>query len=340
MNNDKSNVSPFRNNNNNNNNPGYMNKNNNNNISPFRNGNNNNTGYIKNNKNKNNISPFRGNNENNPGFMNNNRNNNNISPFHNNNDNSAGFLNNRQNIALNNNYIKSKNNNTVTVCSNSVYNFQNGTKMVSCTSIHSPFGKTTKPTENSIIQAIQKISQIKQGSKQAVNGKPFILYIDLDTGNIRGMSHLFDTTYPIHYSKDGEITSEIIWHAMYGKKGYPIFERHPYYMLPCSKSWWYKLKNKLVKHKNTIPFDKLICTMNHDGRFLTDHYVSAVIFRCENHVIICENQYANNKLHRSTRLHLKRIPKVDIAKSILNLIPGMIIFKNMRYRYIVRRLLF
>ena len=114
MNNDKSNVSPFRNNNNNNNNPGYINNKNNNNISPFRNENNNNAGYIKNNKNKNNISPFRGNNENNPGFMNNNRNNNNISPFHNNNDNSAGFLNNRQNIALNNNYIKNKNNNTAT----------------------------------------------------------------------------------------------------------------------------------------------------------------------------------------------------------------------------------
>ena len=105
-NNEKSNVSPFRNNNNNNN---FINKKNNNNISPFHN----NAGYIKNNKN--NISPFSNtNDENNPGFMNNNRNNNNFSPFHNDNDNSAGFMNNRQNIALNNNYIKNKNNNTAT----------------------------------------------------------------------------------------------------------------------------------------------------------------------------------------------------------------------------------
>lgn len=233
-----------------------------------------------------------------------------------------------------------ENDTTVTLLSNSKHQLPNGATIDTTIRVHSPFGIATKPNENSILQVIQKISQIKQGSKQAIVGKPFILYIDLDTGNTRGFSHLFNTTYPIHYSKDGEITSEIIWHAMYGKKGYPIFERHPYYMLPCSKSWWYKLKNKLVKHKNAIPFDKLICNMEHHGRFFTDHKVSAVIFRCEDHIIICENQYADNKLHRLIRLHLTRIPKVDIAKSMLNLIPGMIAFKNMRYRYIVRRLLF
>lgn len=231
-----------------------------------------------------------------------------------------------------------ENDTTVSLCSNSKHRLPNGGILGTTISVHSPFGRALKSNENSIVQAIQKISQIKQGSKQAIDDKPFILYIDLDTGNTRGMSHLFDTTYPIYHSKDGEITSGVIWHAMYGRKGYPIFERYPYRMLPCSRSWWHKLKNKLSKNNNAIPLNKIICTMEHNGRFFTDNKISATVFRCEDHIIICENRRAISKLCRSTRSCLAKMPKLSVAKSMLNLIPGMVAFKNMCYRWCVKRL--
>ena len=197
------------------------------------------------------------------------------------------------------------------------------------------FGLSSKPNENELIQGIQKIAQIKDKSEQATNEKiPFILWIDLWNGNYEFSEEILGNSSPFKvYNKT--ISSDIIWHALYGWKNCPIFFNFPIsWLIELQKnnSFFYKIKNIFTKkNRHTIPISKIISKMQHDGKFIKDNKVSAIIFSFKNMKYICENPYAKNKLSKELRLQLLNIPGVNISKSKLNLCKNQV--KNLIYMY-------
>lgn len=185
------------------------------------------------------------------------------------------------------------------------------------------FSFPSNPNENDIIQGIQKISQIKDKSKQAKNNKiPFILWIDLWNGNYEFSESILGNTNPFKIYNT-TISSDIIWHSLYGWKGCPIFDKFPISWLIKLQKWKtlkYKIKKLFSKKSlHSISIDKIISKMQHNGKFIGDNKISAIIFSFKSMKYICENPYAKNQLSNELRFQLLNIPQMDISKSIINL---------------------
>lgn len=115
-----------------------------------------------------------------------------------------------------------------TVSKENSYNHKNKNLQIDTQkSVITPFGFPKNNNENDVIQAIHIISQRKNKSTQSNINIPFILWVDLFNGNLGLISNILKTSYPISfYNKN--FSSNIIWHALYGWRGCPIFQNFPF----------------------------------------------------------------------------------------------------------------
>jgi len=91
-------------------------------------------------------------------------------------------------------------------------------------SVQDPFGfpDLNKPGDSTTANSISKICDRKSSEKQLSGDEISVLYFDLQSLWIS--TSMIEQAQPILFSPDGVMTSGAIWHAFYGKTGYPIFE--------------------------------------------------------------------------------------------------------------------
>ena len=174
----------------------------------------------------------------------------------------------------------------------------------------------------------------KTYSYQARKGSPFVLWLDMSE-----LDTLDQTTFPIEtFNRFGNhkcINSNIIWYALYGKKGYPIFENAPINFIHKAMSFEHKKQSFLTDIEPVKPSD-LFCRMQHNGRFLLDNKLSAIIFSFGEKQIMLENPWAKYKLSRKTILKFMCMKHMDVSESIIDLFGGQIKEQNKIYKRIIK----
>jgi len=82
-----------------------------------------------------------------------------------------------------------------------------------------------KPDDTTRTNAISKISQIKDDERQFKDGVPALLWLDFQDAQNLGMALIDEDLSPV-MSWRGSVNSGVLWYALYGWKGAPVFERH------------------------------------------------------------------------------------------------------------------
>jgi hypothetical protein len=167
-----------------------------------------------------------------------------------------------------------------------------------------PFGKPRpgKPGDTTRTNAISKVSQIKDDEHQFSEEVPALLWLDLQDAQNLGMALIAEDLSPV-ISWQGFVNSGVLWYALYGWKGAPVFERH------CL----------------LIPFvGRSVMPMQHDGRFRRSTKLSAVLISFPNATMLAESFRATAPISDAFRRHFPGLPWAHIPSSIINWIPNQV----------------
>jgi hypothetical protein len=165
-----------------------------------------------------------------------------------------------------------------------------------------PFGRPRpdKPADTTRTNAICKISQIKDDERQFTEGVPALLWLDFQDAQNLGMALLPEDLSPV-ISGQGWVNSGVLWYALYGWKGAPVFERHC--LLTSFES------------RSVVP-------MQHEGRFRRSTKLSAVLISFPNATILAESFRAATPIPDAFRRHFPGLPWAHISSSIINWLPN------------------
>jgi hypothetical protein len=165
-----------------------------------------------------------------------------------------------------------------------------------------PFGRPGKPDDTTRTNAISKISQIKDDERQFTEGVPALLWLDFQDVQNLGMALIGEDLSPV-MSWRGLVNSGVLWYALYGWKGAPVFERH------CL----------------LIPFKgRSIVPMQHDGRFRRSTKLSAVLISFPNAIMLAESFQPTAPISDTFRRHFPGLPGAHISSSIINWLPNQV----------------
>jgi hypothetical protein len=99
------------------------------------------------------------------------------------------------------------------------------------------------------------------------------------------------------------VNSGVLWYALYGWKGAPVFERH------CL----------------LVPFNsRSIVPMQHDGRFRRSTKLSAVLISFPNAIMLAESFQPTAPISDTFRRHFPGLPWAHISSSIINWLPNQV----------------
>nr|QIM10458.1 hypothetical protein PlAlph_3500 [uncultured Alphaproteobacteria bacterium] len=162
----------------------------------------------------------------------------------------------------------------------------------------SPYGYSNDSVTE---DAISKICAIKGREHQALPGKPFIIWVDIQNS---GDFFLGDQDYanPITSWK-GTLASGHYWYGMYGKKNLPVFNDYT-----------------IFYHQG----EKKPYPMQHNGRFLLSKKISGMFFRFEKSIVFFENPNAEQKISMFTRHQLTMFRDFDLGKSMIDFADGLV----------------
>lgn len=167
-----------------------------------------------------------------------------------------------------------------------------------------PFGRPRpgKMDDTTRTNAISKISQIKNDERQFTEGIPALLWLDFQDAQNLGMALSVEDLSPV-VSWRGSVNSGVLWYALYGWKGAPVFERH------CL----------------LVPFPgRRIVPMQHDGRFRRSTKLSAVLISFPNAILLAESIQATAPISEDFRRHFPGLPWAHISSSIINWFPNQV----------------
>ncbi|GBQ40844.1 hypothetical protein [Komagataeibacter europaeus] len=162
-----------------------------------------------------------------------------------------------------------------------------------------PFGapNVDKAGDTTQTNAISRICSIKAKETQLEPGKPSLLWIDFrDMGRWPAVLSP-EQAFPLISGRDGILCSGAIWYAFFGSVGLPVFD----------SDWGGR---------------QIITPMAHFGRFHPQapkiSGYSAAIFCLDKATILFENPAAAAPLTDSLRAALTRLPRFELAHSIVN----------------------
>jgi hypothetical protein len=167
-----------------------------------------------------------------------------------------------------------------------------------------PFGRPRpgKPDDTTRTNAISKISQIKEDERQFTEGVPAVLWLDFQDAQNLSMALIGEDLSPV-MSWQGLVNSGVLWYALYGWKGAPVFERH------CL----------------LIPFEsRSLMPMQHDGRFRRSKKLSAVLISFPNAIMLAESFRATAPISDTFRRHFSGLPWARISSSLINWLPNQV----------------
>jgi hypothetical protein len=167
-----------------------------------------------------------------------------------------------------------------------------------------PFGRPRpgKPDDTTRTNAISKISQIKDDERQFMDGVPALLWLDFQDAQNLGIALIDEDLSPVMLWR-GSVNSGVLWYALYGWKGAPVFERH------CL----------------LIPFPgRSIVPMQHDGRFRRSTKLSAALILFPNAIMLAESIQATAPISDNFRRHFPGLPWAGISSSIINWLPNQV----------------
>jgi hypothetical protein len=167
-----------------------------------------------------------------------------------------------------------------------------------------PFGRPRpgKPGDTARTNAISKVSQIKADERQFAEGVPAMLWLDFQDAQNLGMSLNGEDLTPV-VSWQGMVNSGVLWYALYGWKGAPVFDRH------CL---W-------------IPFERgTVMPMQHDGRFRRSTKLSAVLISFPNGTMLAESFRATAPVSDAFRRRFPGLPWAHISSSMVNWVPKQV----------------
>jgi hypothetical protein len=167
-----------------------------------------------------------------------------------------------------------------------------------------PFGRPRSGKLDDTIRtnAISKISQIKDDERQFTDGVPALLWLDFQDAQNLGMALTPEDLSPV-MSWQGSVNSGVLWYALYGWKGAPVFERH------CL----------------LIPFEgRSLLPMRHEGRFRRSTKLSAAVISFPNATMLAESFRATAPVSDAFRRHFPGLPLAHVPSSIINWIPNQV----------------
>ncbi len=167
-----------------------------------------------------------------------------------------------------------------------------------------PFGRPRpgRAYDSTRTNAISKVSQIKDDERQFTEGIPALLWLDFQDAQNLGMALICEDLSPV-MSWRGFVNSGVLWHALYGWKGAPVFERH------CL----------------LIPFaGRSVMPMQHEGRFRRSTKLSAVLISFPSATMLAESFRATAPISDAFRRHFPGLPWAHISSSIINWIPNQV----------------
>jgi hypothetical protein len=167
-----------------------------------------------------------------------------------------------------------------------------------------PFGRPRpgKPHDTTTTNAISKICRIKADEHQLTEGMPSLLWLDFQDAQNLSMALTGEHLSPV-MSWQGFVNSGVLWYALYGWKGAPVFERH------CL----------------LVPFStRTIVPMQHDGRFRLSQKLSAVVFSFPNATLLAESFRATAPVSDTFRRHFPYLPWAQVSTSIINWLPDQV----------------
>lgn len=160
-----------------------------------------------------------------------------------------------------------------------------------------PFGlaKPGDPGDNSISNAISKLTAIKSGRNQFRQDGPVILWVDMGDPIFWPHDSVHANPYYV-CAPPGYFCSGYYWYACYGRKGLPLF------------------------YNQQFAFPRPSQEMRHDGIFfgVGGDLISAVAFALPRCLIVFENFLAINRLPKWFRWSLPNIPDFNGGKSLLD----------------------
>jgi hypothetical protein len=144
--------------------------------------------------------------------------------------------------------------------------YQRGGVRVASTTIQ-PFAGSN-PSRHSILDALSKLSGIKQRSRQIVAANAGLLWIDFENPSMQ-MIVTEDDALPVKSNSTGGLFSGMLWSAFYGLNGMPVLANYP---------------------------ETPALRMEHDGFFAQHIDVSAVIISLPRHSVLFENPNSTRPL--------------------------------------------
>jgi hypothetical protein len=167
-----------------------------------------------------------------------------------------------------------------------------------------PFGRPRPGKLDDTIRtnAISKISQIKDDERQFTEGIPALLWLDFQDVQNLGMALSVEDLSPV-ISWRGSVNSGVLWYALYGWKGAPVFERHCLFI--------------------PLPGRRVV-SMRHDGRFRRSTKLSAALISFPNALVLAESIQASTPISEDFRRHFSRLPLAHVSSSIINWLPNQV----------------
>jgi hypothetical protein len=167
-----------------------------------------------------------------------------------------------------------------------------------------PFGRPRpgKPDDTVQTTAISKVSQIKDDEAQFTEGIPALLWLDLQDAHNLSMALSVEDCSPMA-SWRGSLSSGVLWYALYGWRGAPVFEHH------CP----------------LLPFEgRGLRPMAHDGRFRRSARLSAVLISFPHATVLSESFRAAARLPQTFQRHFSLLPYAHLPSSIINWCPDQV----------------
>ena len=168
-----------------------------------------------------------------------------------------------------------------------------------------PFGKPVpgKTGDSTTTNAISRICGIKPQERQFQNDLPAILWLDFQDLYSMDMSMTVEQFRPV-ISWNEHLTSGALWYALYGWNGAPVFEQ-------C--------------HYSHLDLPSQILRMAHEGRFLRQTKLSAVVVSLPKATILAESPIHEKQLPTDIRLRYMGLPWAGIQHSIAEWTSGLIV---------------